>query len=380
MITLILALIACSFALFPALLFRKNLRVYNSPSSPQSGKPLDRPAVSVLIPARNEENSIRAAVEAVLASKGVTLEVIVLDDHSQDSTAAVVKEMTTHDPRVRVVTATLLPPGWCGKQHACAVLAKLAAHPLLVFVDADVRLAPDGLARMIAFLTQTNTDLASGFPRQETGTFLEQLVIPLMHFLLLSFLPLERMRRSRHPAYGTGCGQLFITRRDAYEKAGGHGAIRSSLHDGLTLPRAFRAAGLKTDLFDATTVATCRMYRSAREVWCGLAKNATEGLATPATIFPVTVLLLGGQVLPLFLLFLGITGMIPSAPFGLALVGTVASYYPRLVALRRFHQPFLGALLHPLGILILLSIQWYAFFRSLWGRSTSWRGRIYPVS
>jgi hypothetical protein len=166
----------------------------------------------------------------------------------------------------------------------------------LAFVDADVRLAPDALARLAAFLRSGGADLISGVPEQETGTFAERLVIPLIHFLLLGFLPLHRMRASRHPAYGSGCGQLFMARRDAYEKMGGHAAIRNSLHDGLTLPRAFRQAGLMTDICDVTRLASCRMYRGFAELWNGLAKNATEGLAAPATIVPATVPLLGGQV------------------------------------------------------------------------------------
>ena len=110
------------------------------------------------------------------------------------------------------------------------------------------------------------------------------------------------MRRSRHPAYAAGCGQLFLARRSAYEAAGGHAAIQASLHDGITLPRAFRAAGFRTDLCDLTEIATCRMYQTAGDVWRGLAKNATEGWHRPRMILPATAILLGGQVLPLVLL------------------------------------------------------------------------------
>ncbi len=144
--------------------------------------------------------------------------------------------------------------------------------------------------------------LPAAFLCQETGTLVEKLVIPLIHFVLLGFLPLARMRRSRHPAYAAGCGQFFLARRSAYEAAGGHTAIQGSLHDGITLPRAFRAAGFRTDLCDMTEIATCRMYQSARDVWLGLAKNATEGLASPGMIVPATAFLLGGQVLPFALL------------------------------------------------------------------------------
>ena len=153
-----------------------------------------------------------------------------------------------------------------------------ARHPLLVFLDADVRLASDALARMAAHVTFCGTDLASGIPCQVTLSPLEKLLIPLIHFILLGFLPIPRMRRSRQPAFAAGCGQLFIAKAAAYKCCGGHSVIRDTLHDGLKLPRAFRAAGLKTDLFDATDLAKCRMYRNASEVWFGLAKNAGEAL------------------------------------------------------------------------------------------------------
>jgi hypothetical protein len=330
----------------------------------------------VLIPARNEERSIAAAVESALASKGVELEVLVLDDHSNDATADRVKEIARRDPRVRLLAGAPLPPGWCGKQFACFQLAQAASHPRLAFLDADVRLAPDALARAAVFLESSDAALVSGVPRQETGTAIERLVIPLIHFILLGFLPLARMRRSVHPGYAAGCGQLFLTRRDAYDQIGGHAAIRASLHDGLTLPRAYRRAGLRTDLFDATDVASCRMYRGAGELWRGLAKNATEGLARPALIGPFTVLLLGGQVLPLAMLTWALLALDPWA-IGLAAAATALMYYPRLASVGRFRQSLIGALLHPLGVLILLVVQWYALGRLLLGRPAGWKGRRY---
>lgn len=366
--------IACALAaLLPALVFRRNLGLYAPPPPPGE----DRPAISILIPARDEEGSIHGAMEAALASQGVEVEVIVLDDHSEDRTAEIARGIAARDPRARLEPAPPLPSGWNGKQHACAVLASLARHPLLLFVDADVRLAPDGAARAAAFLEASGADLASGVPWQETATLLERLLIPLIHFVLLGFLPLERMRHSRHPAYGAGCGQLFLARREAYEKAGGHAAIRASLHDGVALPRAFRRAGFPTDLFDATPVAACRMYRSAGEVWRGLGKNATEGLAAPEKIVPATLLLLAGQVAPPLLLVLALLGMLPPVILIPAAAGAAAAYLPRLAAVRRFRQPLGGALLHPVAILIFLVLQWIALGRKMLGRPAGWKGRTY---
>jgi hypothetical protein len=358
-------------AAIPALLFIVNLFCYRPAPSHQA----EVGPVSVLIPARNEERSIEAAVTAALQSQGVSVEVIVLDDHSEDRTADLVARIARRDGRVRLIAAPALPPGWCGKQYACFVLAGLARHPLLCFLDADVRLAPDGLARLAGFLEQSGADLVSGLPRQQTGTWLERLVIPLIHFILLGFLPLPWMRRSRHAAFAAGCGQLFLARREAYEQVGGHEMIASSRHDGIQLPRAFRLGGKKTDLCDATDLATCRMYRGAGEVWGGLAKNATEGLAAPALIGPATLLLGGGQVLPLLLLAYV---RLPAA-FALAALAAVLAWLPRLLGALWFRQSLLGAALHPAGVAVLVAIQWWALVGRLVGKPATWKGRSYPT-
>lgn len=372
-----LAATVCLLALIPAIMVRRNLYAYAPPPSAPQHWHQNLPAISLLIPARNEAPTIRASLEAALASDGVKLEVLVLDDHSEDETARIVSALTAQDPRLRLLSAPPLPAGWCGKQHACAVLAQQAQYPILAFIDADVRLAPHGLARLASFMRSSGADLVSGIPRQETDTVLERLLIPFIHFLLLGFLPFSRMRHSRHPAYGSGCGQLFMTHRGAYETAGGHAAIKASLHDGLTLPRAYRTAGLTTDLCDATDLATCRMYRQAREVWHGLAKNATEGLASRRMIVPATIVLLGGQVLPYILLGLGIAGKLSPLALGLTVLAVGSSLYARFATRGRFQQPWISLLLHPVGTLVLLAIQWSAWWQTLRGYPPTWKGRQY---
>jgi len=371
----LLAFVALVLAGIPSGMFLLNLLVYRPIGNRKSQI---SSSVSVLIPARNEEQNIRASLQAVLASHGCDFEVIVLDDHSTDRTAAIVTELARGDDRVRLEGAPALPAGWCGKQHACFVLARLARHPLLVFIDADVRLAPNALALMASFMEGGDAALASGVPRQELGTLGECLLIPLIHFILLGFLPMHAMRRTRVPALSAGCGQLFIARREAYEHSGGHAKLRDSLHDGLKLPRVFRQAGWATDLFDATDVASCRMYRTNADTWRGLGKNATEGLAAPGTILPMTVLLLGGQGLPFVLL--AFAPMLSSSGLLLTAVAAGLAYLPRLLAVRLFRQPLGSALLHPLGVIALLAIQWHALVRHLAGRPSEWRGRSYSVA
>jgi hypothetical protein len=371
----LLAFVAFLLAAFPCGLFLMNLWIYRPISRRKSSA---ANPISVLMPARNEENRIGATLQAALSNRDCDFEIIVLDDHSTDRTANIVEEIARLDPRVRLESAPALPSGWCGKQHACHGLAKLARHRLLVFIDADVRLAPDALFRMAGFMEEGHVALASGVPRQELGTFSEILLIPLIHFVLLGFLPMHAMRRSRRPALSAGCGQLFLARRDAYQQCGGHAMIRTSLHDGIMLPRLFRNAGFATDLFDATDLATCRMYDTDVDTWRGLGKNASEGLAAPGTILPMTVVLLGGQVLPFALLAVVSHPILPV--FAMAASAAFLSFLPRFIAAKKFRQPLGSAILHPFGILALLAIQWHALARQLAGRPSSWKGRRYTFS
>ena len=231
---LIAAIIGLVFASATATLFARNLTLYRP--APQA-KRTDE-ASSVLIPARNEERNIGPAVRSILESTAAPIEVIVLDDASTDKTAEIVREIARSDRRVRIETAPPLPPGWCGKQHACHVLSGLASHPILIFLDADVRLKPGAVARMTAFLEQSGAALASGVPEQVTRTASERLLVPLIHFVLLGFLPIRRMRIDLHPALGAGCGQLFVAFRHAYVASGGHRAIRRRC----TMARSCRAS------------------------------------------------------------------------------------------------------------------------------------------
>ncbi len=370
---LTLAVMLCALA--PAVLFCINLRRYRPPPPAAAVSP----AISVLIPARNEERSIRAAIESVLASTGIDFELIVLDDSSTDRTAQIVTELVADSGgRLKLAYAPPLPPGWNGKQHACWSLAHLARYDTLCFLDADVRLAPEALARMAAFLHSGRAKLVSGFPHQITRTWMEWLVLPLIHFVLLSFLPISRMRESTDTSFSAGCGQFFLLDRTAYFATGGHSEIRETMHDGLRLPRLFRQHGFHTDLADLTHLAECRMYTSAAEVWLGLAKNATEGIAAPARILPISILLLLGQVAPFLLAGRLLLRRNASAEIVAYIIAAVAgACLPRLLATWRFRQPLRSALLHPAGILVLLAIQWYALTRKLLGGAVSWKQRSY---
>ena len=377
MFFLLYALLLLVLAALPALLFLRNLPLFHRLSLPNAPAAASLSGISVLIPARNEECGIEASLKCLLASPLQRLEIIVLDDASTDRTAEIVARVAEQDSRLKLSRSAPLPSGWNGKQHACWQLALAAKSEWLLFLDADVRLTTDALPRIATQLATTPCDLLSGFPRQETGALSEKLLIPLMHVVLLGFLPLDQMRASRKPEFGAGCGQLFIARRAAYFVCDGHRAIQNSRHDGLKLPRAFRSANLVTDLFDATDIASCRMYTSLQQVVHGLLKNATEGIAQPKLIGIFSVLLLGGQTLPILSLGHALYWGWSAAPVVILFVATILSYIPRALAAHRFQQSWIGALLNPIAVAIFIALQWWAMFRALRGRPPiAWRGRV----
>lgn len=334
------------------------------------------PALSVLIPARNEEARITPVLESVLACTNADFEVVVADDSSTDRTAEIVKAFAKQDKRLRLVTTPALPDGWMGKNHACHFLSTQARNSHAVFLDADVTLETDALSRIGSeFARRPALKLVSGFPRQITGSFWEKVLIPLIHTVLLGYLPFPGVKFTNSPMFATACGQIIAVDLAAYREVGGHERIAGHVHDGVMLPRHFRAAGHRTDLVDVTDISATRMYETGPQVFTGLMKNAHEGMATPVGLPVWTTLLIGGHVLPP-LIALGMwLGGYSGHIFTLALIAAAAPWAMRFIMAARFRLSWFGALLHPFGIAVLVALQWISFFQRRAGRKVQWKGR-----
>jgi glycosyltransferase involved in cell wall biosynthesis len=314
--------------------------------------------VAVLLPARDEAERIEPCLRALLAQRGVPdLRVIVLDDGSTDGTAGVAEALGA-----TVVTGEPLPPGWLGKPHACQRLADLAPDATaLAFVDADVVLAPDAVAGAVSELRAGGFGLLSVYPMMVAKTAGERLVQPLLQWSWLTFLPLRAMERSPRPSLAAAGGQFLVADRAAYTRAGGHAAIRDQVVEDVALARAVKRAGGRVALADGSRVATCRMYRSWRELDAGYTKSLW-------TISPAVVLLL-------FILYALPPALAPMAPMA-GLAGYVLGVAGRVVAARATGgRVWPDALAHPISVVL---FGWLAL-RSVYLRRRgrlAWRGRV----
>ena len=377
MILWILILIALVMILPGFLLGWVNMRRYRV--APRDGD-VEATSVSICIPARNEAKNIEACIRSALASGDQSgapdLEVLVYDDQSDDETPEILARLSKEDSRVRSVPTEPLPEGWNGKQHACERMGHAATTEWLLFTDADVRFEPDMLRRSMLAQQRSKAELISTVPREITRTIGEMMLIPLINWVLLCYLPMGMMRSSLNPSASAAVGQFILCRRRSWRDSGGHAQFRDTMHDGVKMPRAFRVAGHATDLFDGTDLVSCRMYRGFRETWAGFAKNAYEGLGSVGLLITVTLLHVVGHLMPWGILAWALAVPEQRNPWLIALTVLVIllPILQRMVMARRFRQPLLGVLIHPFAIMCLIAVQWWSFHLDRTGRR-QWRGR-----
>jgi Glycosyl transferase family 2 len=256
--------------------------------------------VAVLLPVRDEAHRVLPCLRSVLAQRGVPrLSVLVLDDGSTDGTAALVAAVP--DPRLRLLTGTPPPPGWLGKPYACH---QLAAHApaearVLVFLDADVVLAPDAVAASVRALD--GFELISPYPRLVAISAAERLVQPLLPWSWLTFLPLRAVERSPRPSLAAAGGQFLVVDRAGYERAGGHAGVRDRVLEDVELARAVKRSGGRISIMDGSRISSCRMYGSWPELRDGYTKSLWAVFGPPAGAAVVVLALLFGYALPLFI-------------------------------------------------------------------------------
>jgi hypothetical protein len=316
-------------------------------------------SVAVLLPVRDEAARVELCLRALLEQTGVRdLQVRVLDDGSADDTVDVVRRVAGGDPRVQLLRGTPLPDGWWGKPHACQQLADSTDAAVLVFVDADVVLAPRAVAATVAMLRWAGLDLVSPYPRQVATTAAERLVQPLLQWSILTFLPLRVAERSPRPSLSAANGQLLAVDAAAYRRAGGHAAVRNEMLEDIALLRAVKRSGGHGGTVDGTRLATCRMYDDWPAVREGYAKSLWSAFGSPAGAVATCGLLGLAYVLPPLAALHG---------FRPGLVGYLAGVAGRVAVGRRVGSRVVpDAFAHPLSI---------AVFSWLTGQSVARRRR-----
>jgi len=351
-----------------------NLLVFRRPKAGVHPDPSSTPLVSIMIPARNEELRLGPCLDSLLRQNYSNLEWIVMDDHSIDRTAELVRNRMAGEPRLRLAQSEPLPEGWTGKAWACWQLSRLARGEILLFTDADTHHRENCVTDAVALFQKKQGDLLSLWPRQIAKTWSEILIIPFVHVLILFYLPHWMPSFMRSRSLGVANGQFMMFRRKAYLAIGGHEKVRSHMVEDVALGREIKTSGLRLINANGSDHVSCRMYEKFPEVWEGFTKNLRAGFEDNVAGFIFLGLL---QLVLLVLPF--VFALVPSSPpiscvilFQIALI-----FLLRATVAWLCRQPWLGVLVHPLGQTLALVIAFNSWVQTARGKLT-WKGRSYP--
>jgi len=336
------------------------------------------PFISVLVPARNEEKNIGDCVKSLLNQDYPSFEVLVIDDNSTDGTWRILSELSIEDKRLRILKGEPLPDGWFGKHWACHQLSLHANGDVFLFTDADTRHNPNSLKDGIRGLFAEKADLITAFPREETISLGEIMMVPLFPWFILCFLPLIVAYRTQSPAFSAAIGQFLMISREAYKKIGGYEAIRQEAVDDVALARNIKSSGLRWRMSIGYDQLYCRMYQGFRESYRGFTKSLFAGFGYKILTFTFVWLCIGTAFLePIVVLILNALAVdFPIPILVMSGVGVLFSLIIWGASHWRFGFPIYLALLYPISAILLLLIAFSSMIFALTGKA-GWKGRYF---
>jgi chlorobactene glucosyltransferase len=347
---------------------------WNPPALVLSGR---GPSLSVIIPARDEEQDLRCSLESVLSQAGVELEVIVVNDHSRDRTGAIADAVASADPRVKVIHDPELPPGWLGKCNAMQQAAARATGELLLFSDADILHQPGCLQTALTELERERLDFLSFFPRMEFVSLWENIVLPAMVAGLA-----ELVRPGIHDPQSPeamGAGAFLLVRSAVFRTVGGFEPIKHEIADDVSLARLVKRHGFRVAFHAGPRLIHVRLFKGNRHAFWGMTKNILLAFEGRLWLAPMYL------VLPLFVdwmpVYGAIAGLVESniALFAAATF-TYALQYALLWSSRDLFSFHRGkALFFPLVVVPLICCMLRALYLHFCRGAVHWRGRTIRV-
>jgi cellulose synthase/poly-beta-1,6-N-acetylglucosamine synthase-like glycosyltransferase len=347
-------------------------------------QPSTHPRVSILIPAKDEGERVRMCLDSVLALDYPNFDVIAVDDRSADNTGAILDEYqakTAGNLRALHIPQGGLPAGWLGKCHALFTAAKHANGEWILFVDSDVRVAPDALTGVLGLAVNREYDSVSIMTALECHSFLERLVLPLAA-ASVSAMCLISLTNDDNRLIAFANGQFFLIRRSAYEAVGGHEAVKDHITEDVALMRILKRAGYRTRLFMGRRFASTRMHSSYRQMLNGWGR-IYSGVSSrrPWRILAAIGFALSGMLAYVAL----VIGIIRAASFNDPgwLIAAIIHFIVMTVVIASFYHfssnPKRYALLFPLAAPILISLYGYALKMCRTGQ-VAWRGTSYTYT
>lgn len=329
--------------------------------------------VSVLVPMRNEERNVEGLIASIKMITHSPVEFVLLDDGSTDRTRERLTDLTKDDTRFRIIDGKPLPKGWVGKVHACKELSQHALGAYYLFLDADVRVSPSIIEKVLFQMHRYDAGLVTGFPQFPIPTLLSKMLVPFQHFLVYFHLPIVVANHTTKRAFTAAHGAFMFFRKEAYDDCGGHEAVKSSLLEDVHIARKVKEKGWKVTLVNNSHEVKCHMYDTNKEVWEGFLKNIYIGTGRN----PISVVLLSlfysiFFILPLPLSLYGLWSGEWSYCLPIGAIWLQTFMIDLASNQSRWHF-----LLMPFASGCFIVIMWASMLKGLKKQGYTWKGRTY---
>ena len=354
----------------------KNIKNFNLPARFKDSPPL----ISILIPARNEESNISKLLLSLIKQDYENLEILVLDDNSIDSTAAIVQRMALKDNRIKLIDGARLEEGWLGKSWACHQLAAHASGQYFIFTDADTLHSSDTVSKALAALVQNKLDGLSVYPRQIMVTFAERMLVSFIGMGVFTMFPLVLIKKTKSKFFSTGIGQFFMFKKEAYFKSGGHESVKAEILEDIHLSKRIKAAGFSYMVFDGSCNIFCRMYKNFRDAISGFSKFIFaafdyNGFSEAIAISFYSILFLVPFILlPISLIFEWSRTLVILNIIQILLVFTI-----KTIIAYRFKERIFDMFLTPVSLCFIIAAAINSYIQARFRKGVYWKGRTYDV-
>ncbi|MDC7235571.1 MAG: glycosyltransferase [Spirochaetales bacterium] len=368
----IISIIICSYYLLLSIV---NVSYMLIRSKNPSRKKLERhPKVTVMVPARNEEDNIRECIESLLNQDYPDYEILVIDDNSTDSTHAILKEMAGQHEKLSVYTGSKLPEGWYGKPWALQQLSHYAAGEYFLFSDADTIHKTNSLSFIITNMMHHKADLISGLPNELIKSFGELINVPILYIMTSVIMPLPAIDLMKWKQASYCLGQYFCIKAEVYNKIGGFEHVKHFITEDVAFGKEVKHRGYKTMFLDAQKYVDCHMYDNFADAFRGFGKNIYSSIGFRIILYILTFILIFMTVnLPFFVfakaLFTGTMTTLVAAPIIIfSLMWTIVTVFHKL--------PWYNIILYPLQYTNLLFMATYYTIKFRLTPGVNWKGRI----
>jgi len=333
--------------------------------------------VSVLVPARDEEENMAPLLESLMLQGPEVVEILILDDQSTDGTAKVVQEYSSKDNRIRLINGQRRPAGWFGMTWAGKQLADAAASPWMLFLDADVVLVQGAVNAIMDAARKHQATFVSCWPRFEVVNFWEKLGVPMLNFATFTtFLWTMSFLRPHDDRMIIASGACMLMQRKAYDKLGGHECCAGGLLEDHAFARAWRRSGECSVTLDGQDIVGVRMYRSLEEIIRGFQKNAAKALRGPGVFWVFISIQVLVFLLPFLLAPLSLLASLPldNWPLWTAVINVLLI---RVCLAQAYRVPVWVAILHPVSMVAMLYVVLLSWYSITFGKGVTWKGRTY---